>query len=257
MLSCLLYTALWRQEDDPYVEGREMRLQAQRLVKTYIFSPWRQARYRDLGMKPLAMLVISNLVIVATGGLSLLWQLRQVHAIAKRTPSTSTSSQWLIVLGMHLRKGAITVDYALRLEKALALQAQDLRRRILVLGGRRGAQGQTEAEKGKEYLVNRGVSPSSILLEDKSSNTLDNLRQARAILGTMPPEQAALITNRYHLARAQSIAVSLGFSHTLCAAEERLCLHARALVRFPLEAYYLHWIMVGRAWNWLTGRENS
>ncbi len=200
------------------------------------------------------MLVLSNLVIVVTGGLSLLWQLRQVHAIAKRTPSTSTSSQWLIVLGMHLRKGAITVDYALRLEKALALQAKDLRRRIFVLGGRRGAQGQTEAEKGKEYLVNRGVSPSSILLEDKSSNSLDNLRQARAILGTMRPEQAALITNRYHLARAQSIAVGLGLSHTLCAAEERLYIDARILTRFLLEAYYLHWVVIGRAWSWLTER---
>lgn len=231
-----------------------MRWQARHPVKTNTAWSRPPARYRGLGGHELFMLVLSNLVIVVSGGLSLLWQLRHVHAIARKAPSTSARAQWLVVLGMHLRRGAIAADYALRLEKALALQAEDRRRRILILGGRRGAPGETEAEKGKQYLVGRGVLPSRILIEDSSSNTLENLRRARAILGTIRPEQAVLISNRYHLARAQWIAVGIGLSHTLCAAEQRLHLDARVLGRLLQEAYYLHWVVIGKAWPSLEPR---
>ncbi|MCZ6719398.1 MAG: hypothetical protein O6944_09650 [Gammaproteobacteria bacterium] len=103
-------------------------------MKTYILSAWRPARYRGLGMQQLIMLALSNLVIETIAGRWLLWQLRHVYAIAQGDPNTSVPAQWLVVLGIHLRKGAITADYALRLEKAQALQAKYLHHQILIGG---------------------------------------------------------------------------------------------------------------------------
>jgi len=178
----------------------------------------------------------------------LLWQLSRVYAVAKHTPSTTPGARCLLVLGKRLRNGAITIDYALRLKKAWALQTKARHCRIVVLGGGRGANGRTEAYQGKEYLVACGVPRSRIILEDRSSNTLENLREARAVLGNASGGHAVLITSRYHLARSHALAASLGLSHTLCAAEERLHLGARILLHLLQEAYYLHWFVVGRAW---------
>lgn len=234
-----------------------MELYAGRLVKVYILRGRRRAKLQSIRTREWFILVLSNLVIAATGGLSLLWQLSRVYTVARTAPAMTPRARWLLVLGVRLQKGAITDDYALRLEKAQALQTRGPKCRILLLGGSIGAEGVTEAEKGKEYLAGRGVSSSRIMLEDRSRNTLENLRCAQAVLGDTGTERAVLITNRYHLARCQAIAVGLGLPHTLCAAEERLRLDAHVLVRFLPEAYYLHWIVIGRVWDRLAGRANS
>lgn len=207
-----------------------------------------------VGKRDLAMLALSNILILATGGISYLWQLYQVCAVAKTAPATIAAAPWLLVFGVHAPQGAITHDFALRLEKARALHEQDPNSRIVVLGGRQGADGRTEATIGAEYLRTRGVPKTCVMPEDKSSNTVENLRYARQILGTSLGNPVVLISNRYHLARTRFIAKNLGISHTLCAAEERLYLNAHTLVRILQEAYYLHWAMAGSAWAWLTDR---
>lgn len=234
-----------------------MRLQSQHLVKTYILPGRRRAKLQSIRTREWFILALSNLVIAATGGLSFLWQLSRVYTVARNAPSMIPPARWLLVLGMRLQKGAITGDYALRLEKARSLQARNPNCRILLLGGSIGAEGETEAHKGKEYLAGRGVSSFRMMLEDRSRNTLENLRCAQAVLGDTGTEYPVLITNRYHLARSQAIAVGLGLPHTLCAAEERLRLDAHVLARLLPEAYYLHWIVMGRVWRWLTGCANS
>ncbi len=198
------------------------------------------------------MLMLSNLVIAVTIGFSLLWQLFQVYTVARWTPAVSSRSRWLLVLGMRLRNGMITDDYVQRLDRASALQVESLRCRIVVLGGSKGIGGETEAHKGREYLIAHGIPPSQVLVEDKSSNTLENLRQARTILAGMDGEHTVLITSRYHLARSHAIATSLAIPHTLCAAEEKLRFSARVFLRLLQEAYYLHWFVVGSAWARLT-----
>lgn len=234
-----------------------MRLQSQRFVKTYILPGRRRAKLQSIRTREWFILVLSNLVIAATGGLSFLWQLSRVYTVARSAPSMIPSARWLLVLGMRLQKGAITDDYALRLEKAQALQARNPNCRILLLGGSIGAEGETEAHKGKEYLAGRGVPCSRVLLEDRSCNTLENLRCAQAVLEDTGAEHPVLITNRYHLARCQAIAAGLGLPHTLCAAEDQLYLDTGILLRFLHEAYYLHWVVTGLVWRWLTGCANS
>lgn len=227
-----------------------------RLV-VHILSDWRRAKLRRIDARAWFVFAISNLVIAATGGLSLLPALIRVYWVAASAPATIPRARWVLVLGMRLRNGAITSDFALRLRKAEELQAAHHDCRVLVLGGGGETEGVTEAQKGKEYLVGRGVPASRVLLEDRSSNTLENLREAKKLLADMHAEHTVLVTNRYHLARSQAIAVGLGLADTLCAAEDRLRLHAHMLGRFPLEAYYLHWILAGRVWNRLVGRENA
>ena len=201
------------------------------------------------------MLMLSNVVIAVTIGFSLLWQLFQVYSVARWVPAASPRSRWLLVLGMRLRNGMITDDYAQRLDRASVLRAENPHCRILVLGGGKEIGEETEAHKGREYLVARGIPSSQVLVEDKSNNTLENLRQARTLLAGMDEKHTVLITSRYHLARSRAIATSLAIPHTLCAAEEELRFSTRVFFRLLQEAYYLHWFVVGSSWARLTANE--
>ena len=76
---------------------------------------------------------------------------------------------------------------------------------IAVLSGGQGEGEEiTEAQCMYEGLTARGIDPSRLILEDKSSDTVENLRFSRLLV----PEGASvgLVTNNFHIFRALAIA---------------------------------------------------
>ncbi len=220
-------------------------------------SSERFARQRGMGWDGLAMLLLSNLVLLATLGSSGLWQFRRVWRIARAAPATvAEDGGWVLVLGLRLRSDQVTPDYARRLQRAAALYQTDPRRRLLLVGGRTGGT-VSEAERGRQFLLEKGIPADHLFVEDQSLNTLDNLRQARQFLRGDKQNAWVLVTQRYHLARAQALAHGLGLYPRLCAAEERLRHDPKTLWRLALETYYLHWYDVGRTWSrWTRNRQS-
>ena len=238
----------------------KQRPQQQPVADDKLLTLWRPVCSRArglLGLDGLAMLVLSSLIIVATGGLSWLWQLLRVYRIARFTPSTAVPCGLIVVLGSRLRNDAISQDYARRLRKARELYEQGASRRILILGGKTGNSRHSEADQGRRFLSAQGVPEHSILIEDTSLHTLENLRHARAILNNPSTSPFVMITSRYHLARSQSLAVGLQLRPVLCAAEERLSCDLFTVLRLAQEAYYLHWYVVGKTWSQWTANKKS
>lgn len=217
----------------------------------------RFARQRGMGWDGLAMLLLSNLMLLATFGLSGLWQFQRVWRIARDALATvAEDGGWVVVLGLRLRGDRIAPDYARRLERAAALYEADSRRRLLLVGGRTGGT-VSEAERGRKFLLERGIPADHLFVEDQSLNTLDNLRQARRVLTGGEQHAWVLVTQRYHLARALTLARGLGLRPRSCAAEARLHHDPQTLWRLVLEAYYLHWYDVGRTWSRWTRNRGS
>ena len=135
-------------------------------------------RQRDIGWDGLAMLALSNLVLLATAGLSGLWTLYRVWRIARDTPFAGVDGDWVVVLGARLCRDRVAPGYGRRLRRAAALYHADPRRRILLVGGRTGGSA-SEAECGREFLRELGIPAASLFIEDQSLNTLENLRHAR------------------------------------------------------------------------------
>jgi uncharacterized SAM-binding protein YcdF (DUF218 family) len=216
----------------------------------------RFARPLGMGWDGLAMLVLSNLLLLATLGLSGLWLLRRVWRIARDAPVAEVDGDWVVVLGARLIHDQVAPGYARRLRRAAALHQADPRRRILLVGGRTGGS-VSEAERGRDFLRALGLPVSSLFIEDQSLNTLDNLRQARRLLAGDGARPFVLVTSRYHLARGQALARGLGLRPVLCAAEDRLRLDPWTLWRLGLEAWYLHWYEVGKTWSRWTGSRHS
>ena len=222
-----------------------------------VATPGRRfARQRDMGWDGLAMLVLSNLVLLATAGMSGLWMLYRVWRTARDAPFAGVEGDWVVVLGARLLHDRVAPGYARRLRRAAALYRADPRRRILLVGGPTGGS-VSEAERGREFLRGLGIPESALFIEDQSLNTLDNLRHARHLVAEIRERPFALVTSRYHLARSEVLARGLGLWPVLCAAEERLRHSPLLFWRLGLEAYYLHWYAVGKMWSRWTGNRHS
>jgi len=57
---------------------------------------------------------------------------------------------------------------------------------VITSGGRGADEARSEASAMAEYLVDHGIPAERILLEDQSTTTLENLRNSKAIIDSMP-----------------------------------------------------------------------
>jgi uncharacterized SAM-binding protein YcdF (DUF218 family) len=215
-------------------------------------------KFHDIGLDGFAMLGLSNLVIAASLGLSLLIVLLHTAWVAFKTPATVKPSKWVWVPGVQLVANLPSADYRLRLRRAKSLYNKFKNISIVVLGGITGKSCISEAEAGKEYLLAHGLPESDLSLEQESSHTLENLRFAQAMVCADMSEDerpVVLISNRYHLARCRAMAKKLSIPHQLCAAEDRLIFSLRNVMLIFKEAYHLHWYLVGCRWARITNNQ--
>ena len=187
----------------------------------------------------------------------MVWLGRTVLRCARNTPPVYDANvELMLVPGMRLSTGEPNHDYRLRLNRANLLHKQH-GSKILLMGGITAGESLSETVAGKQFLENKGVSPSSLHMEDGSRNTLENLRNTREQLRNLNIERYALISNRYHLARCQALANGLGMYPVLCAAEENFKAPPSTWPRLILETYYLHWYHTGKLWSRVTGNSHS
>lgn len=209
-----------------------------------------------LGLDGLTTLLISNLSIVVTLGLSLIPSMCSVYRTAKTSPCNVPAGSFLLVMGARLENDRITTFFRQRLDRALALIKGEKGLRILLLGGITGNNRISEAEMGRQYLLRNGVDPDHVMLEDQSRHTLENLKHARTLFASRACS-ATILSNRFHLARCSALARGLGIEHALCAAEDELRPSFAVAGQLLLEAYYLHWYKAGRRWSRWTGNKKS
>lgn len=123
----------------------------------------------------------------------------------------------IVIHGAGLRPdGTVTPLLRGRIDRALALFRQEQmewgRSPILVPSGGKGSDEiRSEASAMAEYIHDQGVADQSILLEDKSTSTRENIANSLRILadaGVGGP--ILLVTSDYHVLRTASLARSMG-----------------------------------------------
>ncbi|RNF83847.1 YdcF family protein [Montanilutibacter psychrotolerans] len=228
-------------------------------------------------------MAVASAACVLSAGLVYVGYFVHVLRVARRAPCLPTRGDCVLLFGKHSPGGLIDNDFAARLDRAVSLWRERPPASVVLLGG--GPDDEpTEAELARDGLFARGMAADAPLwLEAESRNTLQNLRNARAMLLTGGPTAAAgaslvaalppgtavriegagvtapatataarphviLLSSRYHLARCALFARQLGFDAELCAAEPRLQLGPRMLLRLAGEAGYVCITDLGTRW---------
>lgn len=128
------------------------------------------------------------------------------------------SFDFIIIHGAGLMPdGTPTPLLAGRCDKAIDIFDQGGRSAcIVVSGGQGGDEVVSEARSMRDYLVGRGVPEDSIVLEDQSTTTLENMRNSKTIIDRMATERGitnptcVFVTSDYHVFRTATYARQVG-----------------------------------------------
>ena len=120
-----------------------------------------------------------------------------------------------LVLGAKTQDNVMSNALRARVDYAIELYQTGQVGAVIFTGGFRDkdpAREQSESALARDYAVQRGVPTQRIWIEQRSTTTLENLREAQAIVNAQGFAQVALVSDRWHLARAQAMARDLGLS---------------------------------------------
>lgn len=122
---------------------------------------------------------------------------------------------YLVVLGAGLRGRSISASLLYRLETSLDFHDMYPDLKIVVSGGQGEGEDMTEALAMKNFLVDNGVDPSLIIMEDKSTNTYENFLYTKNVLEEETRKEdftITIISNNFHMYRAKFLAKEVGFN---------------------------------------------
>ncbi len=116
-------------------------------------------------------------------------------------------SDVILILGHSLENGEVPGEWsANRLRTGLDLYERGYAKYILVSGGKGSKDNFPVGQSMKEWLIREGVPEHAIILEDKASNTYENILFANEILQNLNFENVIIVTNDFHMYRSMLIA---------------------------------------------------
>jgi uncharacterized SAM-binding protein YcdF (DUF218 family) len=122
-------------------------------------------------------------------------------------------ANFVVVLGSGLLGGGrVPPLLASRLDRGLAVFRKQAGEPLLLVSGGKGSDEQiSEAAAMAAYLIGRGLAESSVVLEDQSRTTEENLVNSKAIMERLRPGYSCVIvTSNFHVFRAAMIARRTG-----------------------------------------------
>lgn len=142
-----------------------------------------------------------------------------IRAMNDRPNSENTT---LIVLGCQVKNGKPSHMLKSRLDAAYEYLSEHDSVNVVVSGGQGDDELISEAQCMKEYLLSRGMDAGRIYMEDRSTNTEENLRFSMDLIKQCGLNQnITIVTDGFHQLRADLIAKSLGIDASNISASTR------------------------------------
>ncbi len=191
--------------------------------------PWRAAF--------LCLLLIGALCFLALEG----------YVIANGRDDVRGQPEVMVILGAKLNDDGPSLFLRRRLEKALGYLEEHPDTVVVVSGSQGEDEPDTEANGMEAFLRDNGFE-GTILKEDKSHNTKQNLVNSKALLageGYDVADGVILVSNDFHLARVKLLARHFGYEvSTLAAPSDHLGSKIYNYLREPVgfvKAFLLDW----------------
>ena len=120
-------------------------------------------------------------------------------------------SDYIIVLGARVKGETMSLALRYRVDKAYEYLEKNKETKAILSGGKGNGENISEAEAMRRYLTGKGISEDRLLLEDKSTNTDENIYNSFIIIDEIKSDaKIIVITSRFHVLRAKMIAKDNG-----------------------------------------------
>ncbi|MBA9025106.1 YdcF family protein [Peribacillus huizhouensis] len=152
---------------------------------------------------------IRNLILIATilGAIYIAFLHNNIHQAIQK--EASNHADYLIVLGAQVRGTVPSLALQYRINTAADYLTKNKSTIAIVSGGQGNGEDISEAEAMKQGLVKCGIDESRIIMEDRSTSTYENIKYSKLLI----PKGAVrgfIVTNDFHVYRAEKIAASQG-----------------------------------------------
>ena len=157
---------------------------------------------------PYVLLAIA--LLLTTAGLYYavsFWQVRSVGQSDQAGPVDA-----IVVMGAAQYDGRPSPQLAARLDHAVDLWNLGLAPTVITTGGNLPGDRFTEAEASADYLVERGVPTTAILLENSGSTSYESLESVADMAALRGLDTVLIVTDPYHALRSRLIAEELGMT---------------------------------------------
>ena len=145
--------------------------------------------------------VLAFLLLVTSTALAIWWNARQ---------DSEPTSDAIVVLGSAQYNGVPSSIFEARLEHAIVLYEDGVAPVIVTVGGKATGDQFTEAEAGRDYLVNAGVPSDALLAVPEGVDTLESMRAVSTAFDEHGWSSAVLVTDPWHAMRAERMAQDAG-----------------------------------------------
>lgn len=170
----------------------------------YFTNIFKKYKWGKILMNVITIIFISGIVYVGilTGLI--------IHADHTAPASDST----VIVLGCQVRGNTPSLMLANRLDAAYSYLEKNPDAVCIVSGGKGDGENLSEAQCMFNYLTDKGISSQRILIEDKSVNTVENIKFSKEIIEKNNlSTNTAIVTDIFHQYRASKIVKNSGLSY--------------------------------------------
>lgn len=121
-------------------------------------------------------------------------------------------ADYVLILGAQWKANGPSYVLQKRLDAAIAYLESNPDTMVIVSGGQGSNEHISEAVGMQSYLVEKGIAEERILMEDKSTSTVENLMFSENLLDK-ENDRVVLVTNNFHMFRAEQIARKYGYKH--------------------------------------------
>lgn len=118
----------------------------------------------------------------------------------------------IVVLGAQVRAAGPSRVLAYRLDTAADYLKAHPETQCIVSGGRGANEPETEASAMRRYLIRKGIAPKRIQMEDRSQNTVENIRYSARLM-QIKTDHIGIVTNNFHVYRGLRLAKKAGYRH--------------------------------------------
>lgn len=193
--------------------------------------------------------LIISLLLVGAFFAACVWT---VYDTAQRPLPANFHADAAVVLGAAAWDKRPSPVFRERINHALTLYQSHQVDKLIFTGGTPKKGFMTEAEVGRRYAIKQGIPPADIYFENTSRNTYENLQNIKPLLYSRNIDHIVLVSDPYHLARAQAIAQDSGLYADTSPTPTTRFTDPSSKKRFLLqESYALFLYHCERIANWL------